>query len=164
MGSGFGEASHGTEEAALVSRRDGKEALRAARRMAGRVGMNEEAIWGELGAEGFAAVVAGFYRRVRSDNLLGPMYPADDWEGSERRLWQFLCFRIGGDPSYMEERGHPRLRMRHVPFAIGIAERDRWLALMDAAMEESGVTPETREPLRAFFTQVADFMRNVPEA
>jgi len=126
--------------------------------------MNEEEIWRELGAEGFREVVAGFYRRVRADDLLGPMYPADDWEGSERRLWQFMCYRFGGDASYMEERGHPRLRMRHQPFRIGLAEGDRWLELMDAALEESGVAPAVRAPLGAFFAQVAGFMRNVPEA
>jgi len=126
--------------------------------------MNEEAIWGGVGAEGFRALVGSFYRRVREDELLGPMYPADDWEGSERRLWQFMCFRFGGDPSYMDERGHPRLRMRHMPFSIGIAERDRWLELMEAAMDETGVTADVREPLSAFFAQVADFMRNVAES
>lgn len=126
--------------------------------------MNEEAIWRELGAEGMRGLVAAFYRRVRQDNLLGPMYPADDWEGSERRLWQFMCFRFGGDPSYMEERGHPRLRMRHMPFTIGIGARDRWLELMDAAMDETAVAPMAREPLGEFFAQVADFMRNVEDS
>jgi hemoglobin len=64
---------------------------------------------------------------------------------------------------YIEERGHPRLRMRHVGFAIGVAERDRWLALMGAAMKECGVAEEVRVELGAFFGQVADFMRNRPE-
>ncbi len=113
-----------------------------------------------LGEEGFANLVAAFYRRVREDDLIGPMYPPDDWEGSQRRLADFLIFRFGGSQRYLLERGHPRLRMRHVPFSIGEAERDRWLALMDAAMDEVGLEGEARANLGAFFGEVADFMRN----
>lgn len=113
-----------------------------------------------LGEEGFARLVAAFYRRVRADDLIGSMYPPDDWEGAERRLADFLIFRFGGSDRYLQERGHPRLRMRHLPFSIGEAERDRWLALMEAAMDEVGVVGEPRESLAAFFAQVADFMRN----
>jgi hemoglobin len=88
------------------------------------------------------------------------MYPEDDWDGAERRLLGFLAFRFGGVTAYVEERGHPRLRGRHMPFAIGEAERDRWLELMDAAVGETGVPPETGRDLMVFFAQVADFMRN----
>ncbi|BCX47394.1 hemin receptor [Haloferula helveola] len=114
----------------------------------------------DVGKDGIAAIVAAFYRRVREDDLIGPMYPDDDWEGSEERLASFLRFRLLGDPEYTLRRGHPRLRMRHMPFSIGEAERDRWLELMGAAMEESGVTGEVRTKLDEFFAQVADFMRN----
>lgn len=120
----------------------------------------EQRVAAEVGKEGIAAVVAGFYRRVREDDLIGPMYPDDDWKGSEDRLRMFLNFRLLGDPEYTLRRGHPRLRMRHGPFAIGEAERDRWLELMDAAMNEAGVEGQVREDLDAFFQQVADFMRN----
>lgn len=105
-------------------------------------------------------MVAGFYRRVKEDDLIGPMYPEGDWEGSEDRLRWFLNFRLLGDPEYTLRRGHPRLRMRHAPFAIGEAERDRWLKLMGESMDECGVAGEVREGLDAFFHQVADFMRN----
>lgn len=105
-------------------------------------------------------MVAGFYRRVREDDLIGPMYPDDDWEGSEERLRLFLRFRLLGEPEYMERRGHPRLRGRHMPFAIGEAERDRWVRLMAESMDEAGVTGQVRGDLDAFFFQVADFMRN----
>jgi hemoglobin len=88
------------------------------------------------------------------------MYPAHDLAGAEARLLDFLCFRIGGVPRYIEERGHPRLRMRHVPFRIGEPERDRWLALMGNALDETEVRGETATALMAFFAQVADFMRN----
>lgn len=105
-------------------------------------------------------MVAGFYRRVRTDEVLGPLYPPDDWEGAEARLRDFLLFRFGGVMRYVEERGHPRLRMRHLPFAIGEAERDRWLELMGEAVREAGVAREPAQALMTFFAQVADFMRN----
>ena len=76
------------------------------------------------------------------------------------KLFWFLCGWLGG-PSYFEERfGHPRLRMRHMPFSIGIAERDQWLACMDQAMLETGVDPVLHERLNQSFFQTADWMRN----
>ena len=117
-------------------------------------------LYSRMGADKIAAMVAAFYQRVPGDDLLGPMYPADDLEGAEKRLRDFLVFRLGGPQTYIEERGHPRLRMRHMPFSIGVAERDRWLELMDAAMEETGVEPAHASILRPFFAQIADFMRN----
>ena len=120
----------------------------------------EAVVMEALGEDGFARLVAAFYRRVREDDLIGPMYPPEDWEGAERRLADFLIFRFGGSERYLQERGHPRLRMRHVPFSIGEAERDRWLKLMGAAMDEMGLAGEVRVNLEAFFDQVADFMRN----
>ena len=76
------------------------------------------------------------------------------------KLFWFLCGWLGG-PSYFEERfGHPRLRMRHMPFSIGIAERDQWLACMDQAMTEVGVDPALHERLNQSFFQTADWMRN----
>ncbi|MEZ5386564.1 MAG: globin [Prosthecobacter sp.] len=105
-------------------------------------------------------MVTAFYQRVRVDDLIGPMYPADDWEGAEKRLADFIVYRFGGPQTYIEERGHPRLRGRHMPFPIGAAERDRWLELMSAAMNEVSV-PETEAPvIGGFFAQVADMMRN----
>ncbi len=114
----------------------------------------------ELGEPNLRVLVAAFYQRVRADDLLGPLYPPNDWEGAEKRLADFLVYRFGGPPTYIEERGHPRLRMRHMPFAIGVAERDRWLALMEAAMVECRIPEPHAGTLSAFFTQVADFMRN----
>ena len=111
----------------------------------------------------FYDLVAAFYRRVREDDLIGPMYPDTDWEGAEQRLRDFLIYRFGGSDRYIQERGHPRLRMRHAPFSIGIAERDRWLEIMNAAMEETNVPGSIKLDLKVFFEQVADFMRNVEE-
>ncbi|WP_009965929.1 hemin transporter [Verrucomicrobium spinosum] len=116
-----------------------------------------------LGEEALTRLVAAFYRRVKADDLLGPMYPPEDWEGAERRLRDFLIFRFGGPDQYIQERGHPRLRMRHAPFKIGVAERDRWLDLMGAAMKEVGIPEDLAPTLGGFFAQVADFMRNHEE-
>lgn len=120
----------------------------------------EKIVADSLGEEGFRNIVAAFYVRVREDDLIGPMYPDGDWEGAEHRLAEFLLFRFGLSETYIEERGHPRLRMRHMPFSIGEAERDRWLLLMGEAMDEHSITGEPRDALDAFFHQVADFMRN----
>lgn len=128
--------------------------------MASRMDRFEERVAEEVGGEGLDAMVRGFYRRVREDDLIGPMYPDDDWQGSEDRLRWFLRFRLLGEQEYMLRRGHPRLRGRHMPFAIGEAERDRWVQLMGAAMDEVGVAGQVREDLDRFFYQVADFMRN----
>jgi hemoglobin len=114
----------------------------------------------EVGAEGLAAMTAAFYRRVRTDDLLGPLYPEQDFEGAETRLREFLQFRFLGAEAYLEHRGHPRLRLRHAPFAIGAAESDRWVALMEAAMDECAVHGEARAAMSAFFAQVAEFLRN----
>lgn len=122
--------------------------------------MNEESIWQELGPEGFERIAAAFYQLVRRDSLIGPMYPEQDWEGAEHRFASFLKFRFGQDESYLQERGHPRLRARHMPFSIGEAERDRWLELISSAMDSAEVAVETKETLMTFFSGVADFLRN----
>ena len=115
---------------------------------------------GGFGEDAVRSMVAAFYRRVREDDLLGPMYPDDDWDGAEERLADFLIYRFGGSQKYIEERGHPRLRMRHMPFQIGEAERDRWLELMGEAMDEVSVPDAVKAELGPFFAQTADFMRN----
>ena len=120
----------------------------------------ENEVTDRLGQVGIRSLVGEFYQRIRTDDLIGPMYPADDLAASEQRLADFLCFRLAGNPIYTETRGHPRLRMRHVHFKIGEAERDRWLLLMGQAMDARGIDGETRAALDTFFDQVADFMRN----
>ena len=122
--------------------------------------MSEADILKVLGEDGIADLVAAFYRRVKTDDLIGPMYPDEDWEGAEHRLAGFLIYRFGGSDAYIQQRGHPRLRMRHAPFSIGAKERDRWLEIMEAAMKEVAVPKEIYLNLKTFFEQVADFMRN----
>ena len=87
------------------------------------------------------ALVAHFYAGVRTDPVLAPLYPQDDWDGAEARLRGFLEQYWGGPTTYSQERGHPRLRMRHAPFAIGPAERDAWLTHMRAAVDSLGALP-----------------------
>ena len=115
-----------------------------------------------VGEAKLRAMVAAFYRDVRSDELIGKMYPADDWAGAEERLAGFIVYRFGGPQTYIEQRGHPRLRGRHMSFAIGMAERDRWLELMTRAMREVEIPEPEAAIISSFFTQVADMMRNQP--
>jgi hemoglobin len=125
--------------------------------------MTLDSLCQHVGEERLRSMVAAFYRRVRVDDLIGPMYPAEDWEGSEKRLADFVIYRFGGPQTYLEQRGHPRLRMRHLPFSIGLKERDRWLTLMGEAMRETGISEEEAQVMIPFFAQVADMMRNRPE-
>jgi len=113
-----------------------------------------------LGAEKLTAIIAGFYRRVSDDDLLRPMYPEADLVGAEGRLRSFLLYRFGGPPDYLRERGHPRLRMRHAPFAVDQAARDRWMELMMASVDEQDVAPELRAYLEEFLGGIATFLKN----
>lgn len=120
----------------------------------------EDEVYARIGEEGFARLVAGFYRRVAGDDLLGPMYPRHDLTGAERRLCDFLVGRFGGPQRYIARRGHPRLRMRHLPFVVDVRARDRWVALMDAALAEAALEPDSAATLRAFFAATASFLIN----
>lgn len=117
-------------------------------------------VFGAIGEEGFTRLVAAFYRQIPQDPILGPMYPPEDLSGAEQRLRDFLIGRFGGPPRYMEQRGHPRLRMRHAPFPISPAARDRWLALMTRALDEARIPPPADATLREFFTSVATMLVN----
>ncbi len=122
--------------------------------------MTDSDVFDSIGEEGFTRLVAAFYRQVPQDPILGPMYPPEDLSGAEQRLRDFLIGRFGGPPRYLEQRGHPRLRMRHAPFPITPAARDRWLALMTHAMDEARIPPPAQATLRAFFTSVAAMLVN----
>lgn len=120
----------------------------------------EDEVYARIGEEGFARLVAAFYRRVPADDLLGPMYPRHDLTGAEQRLCDFLVGRFGGPQRYIARRGHPRLRMRHMPFAVDSRARDRWVALMDAALVDAALEPESAATLRSFFASTASFLIN----
>lgn len=124
--------------------------------------MDELDIFPLVGEEGFSRLIAAFYRRVPGDEILGRMYPAHDLAGAEKRLRDFLIYRFGGPQRYIEQRGHPRLRMRHVPFPIDQAARDRWIQLMNNALAEAALPPEADSILRQFFEGVATMMVNQP--
>ena len=113
-----------------------------------------------LGEECLRAIVAGFYRRVPQDPILGPMYPPHDLAGAEHRLRSFLTYRFGGPPDYLRERGHPRLRMRHMPFVIDQRARDRWMELMLAAIDEQPAAAPHRAYLETFLGDIATFLMN----
>ncbi|MBN2469470.1 MAG: globin [Anaerolineae bacterium] len=120
----------------------------------------KQTVYALIGEEGFRRLLAAFYRRIPDDDLLGPMYPADDLPGAEARLRDFLIFRFGGPDRYLRARGNPRLRLRHAGFPIDQAARDRWVALMDAALDEVALAPDAAAELRAYFHDSATFMIN----
>ncbi|GAB4574274.1 MAG: globin [Anaerolineae bacterium] len=117
-------------------------------------------VYALIGEEGFERLVRAFYRRIPEDDILNPMYPAEDLPGAEARLRAFLIFRFGGPDDYLAQRGHPRLRMRHAPFPIDRAARDRWVTLMTAALDEMQFPPEADERLRTYFQDGATVMMN----
>jgi hemoglobin len=124
--------------------------------------ISEGQIYQQIGEEGFARLAAAFYKQVPTDDILGPMYPADDLHGAEQRLRDFLVGRFGGPQRYMEQRGHPRLRMRHMPFKLDQAARDRWVQLMERALDEAKLPKESHDLLCAFFHHMASFLMNSP--
>ena len=124
--------------------------------------IDELEVYAQIGEDGFARLVRAFYRQVPGDDVLGAMYPPGDLAGAEERLRDFLVGRFGGPQRYIEQRGHPRLRMRHAPFAIDQRARDRWIALMTRALDETALPKESDAVLRAFFDSTATFMMNRP--
>lgn len=123
----------------------------------------EDKVFELIGEDGFRRLIAAFYRQVPEDEVLGPMYPKADMAGAEERLREFLIFRFGGPPSYIEKRGHPRLRGRHMPFKVDARARDRWMLLMSKALAEAALPTEAERVLRPFFEHVATFLINQSE-
>jgi len=122
-------------------------------------------LYERVGEEFFTALVDAFYDGVATDQVLAPMYPDyPDLGPARERLRLFLIQYWGGPQTYMEQRGHPRLRMRHMPFTVGEAERDRWLVHMAEAVRvvcdgrDDG--PEIAAELLGYFVPAADHLRN----
>jgi hemoglobin len=122
--------------------------------------LEEQEIYSVAGEDGFSRLIAAFYRQVPLDPVLGPLYPKDDLPGAEQRLRDFLIFRFGGPQRYIEQRGHPRLRMRHAPFPVGAAARDHWLQLMRNALDQAALPEDVTAILWAYFESTANAMMN----
>ena len=125
--------------------------------------MSEVSFYEEIGGfETFRGIVARFYEGVATDDVLRPMCPEADLGPAEERFLMFLVQYWGGPTTYSERRGHPRLRMRHAPYAVDIAARDRWLTHFRAALDGAGLTPEQDARFWEYITHAATFMVNTP--
>lgn len=122
--------------------------------------MSVDDLYHRVGEAKLRQVVRGFYARVPADPVLGPMYPPDDLPGAEKRLYGFLAQRFGGPEDYSNERGHPRLRMRHMPFAITEEARNHWIFLMSEAIAEADLPKADAEEMAHFLFSVAHQMQN----
>jgi len=107
-------------------------------------------------------IVDAFYDRVETDAVLRPLYP-ESLDEPRQWLALFLSQYWGGPPVYSERRGHPRLRMRHLPFVIGQRERDVWLTHMLAAVDEAGIQGPARSEMRRYFDEASTFMMNADQ-
>ena len=115
----------------------------------------------EIGGEGtITAIVAAFYRGVAQDEVLRPLYPEADLGPAEERFRLFLMQYWGGPTTYSDRRGHPRLRMRHAPFAVTPDAKDHWLQHFRAALDEVGLPPEQDAQFWDYVTHAAQFMVN----
>ncbi len=110
----------------------------------------------------FRRIVGRFYAEVARDEVLRPLYPEADLGPAEERLRLFLMQYWGGPQTYGQLRGHPRLRMRHAPFAVGPAERDAWLRAMGTAVAAADLAPGHADQLMGYFKMTADHMVNTP--
>lgn len=119
-----------------------------------------ETVFEVVGEAGITRLVRAFYEQVPEDEILGPMYPPTEMLEAERRLRDFLIYRFGGPDRYIQERGNPRLRIRHAPFVINQAARDRWLQLMVHALQRADFPVEVVNGLEAFFKETATFLIN----
>ena len=122
--------------------------------------MEEQEVFAALGEDGFERLIAAFYDQVPGDSVLGPLYPANDLAGAHIRLRDFLIYRFGGPVRYIENRGHPRLRLRHAPFPIGEQAREHWLRLMSEALDRAQIAEVPRQVLWKFFEATATAMMN----
>lgn len=113
-----------------------------------------------IGPEGFGRLIDAFYRRVAADPVLRPMYPEDDLAPAARRLRLFLEQFFGGPKTYQEERGHPRLRMRHAPFGVDQEARDVWVRHMLAALDEAEIPEPAHSAMRSVFERTATHLIN----
>jgi hemoglobin len=122
--------------------------------------MDPRDVYAAVGEETFYRLTAAFYRGVAGDRLLRPMYPGEDLGPAARRLALFLIQFFGGPPNYSLQRGHPRLRIRHIPFPIDQAARDAWMRHMRAALDELELPSEVHRAMLAYFEDASTFLIN----
>ena len=119
-----------------------------------------QTLYDRLGEESFAKLTRVFYEQVSQDPILKPMYPDEDLGPAERRLRMFLEQYWGGPDTYQQERGHPRLRMRHFPFKIGPKAKQAWLDAMRKAVDSLQLSPMDDGELWSYLDRAAQAMQN----
>jgi hemoglobin len=127
----------------------------------GTVGTAEQTFYEAVGGEDtFRRIVGRFYEEVAKDEVLRPLYPDEDLGPAEEKLRLFLMQYWGGPHTYSEQRGHPRLRMRHAPFVVGPLQRDAWLRCMRVAVDEAGLSEAHRRQLWDYLEMAANSLLN----
>ncbi|MFC3415047.1 globin domain-containing protein [Algoriphagus hitonicola] len=119
-----------------------------------------QSIYEAVGEENIRKLVEGFYKEVAKNEELRKLYPEQDLKPAERRLFLFLLQVFGGPQTYSEERGHPRLRMRHFQWQIDGKMRNHWLNAMMSSIDQLQLEPEVRELMMNYFIKVANHMIN----
>ncbi len=118
-----------------------------------------DTIYAQLGADAFWRIARAFYARIETHPRLRPMFP-EDLSDAVRNQAEFLIQYFGGPSDYSARKGHPRLRMRHAPFRIGLSERNDWVDTMREALNDAQIAPSARAPMMAYFEHTATFMIN----
>ena len=119
-------------------------------------------IYAALGPDAFWRIARAFYARIDRDAFLRPMFPSD-LEEPIRNQAEFLIQYFGGPQDYSARKGHPRLRMRHMPYSIGVRERNAWMSHMEGALEDAAIPEPHRSQMREYFARTATFMMNRDE-
>lgn len=127
------------------------------------MGEVNDSLWEQIGGTPvFEAIVETFYEGVKGDDVLAPMYPQDDWEGAKWRLRTFLEQYWGGPSTYSDNRGHPRLRMRHAAYPVNALARERWLLHMNNALDLAQLAPMADAAFREYIERAALSLTNTP--
>jgi len=126
---------------------------------ASTAGTGEESLYTRLGPDPFWAIARAFYARIEVHPRLRPMFPKE-LDEAIRNQAEFLIQYFGGPPAYSARKGHPRLRMRHMPFRIGLQERNDWVEVMRAALDDAAIPQPDRPAMMAYFEHAATFLMN----
>ena len=130
---------------------------------ASNAGTNQESLYARLGPEPFWSIARAFYARIERHERLRPMFP-QELDDAIRNQAEFLIQYFGGPPAYSARKGHPRRRMRHMQFRIGVAERNAWVEVMRGALEDAAIPEDVRPEMMRYFEHAATFLINADEA